>query len=87
MKKWLKKWWFSILWWVIACVIYTVMFLWLNSDEELYIIGACGCAYMVLGFMCILAGMFNVPEKEDKKYQRYKDFLEWYEKQKENKDE
>ena len=88
--KWLKKWWFSILMWVVACLVYTIMFLWLNTDKELYMLGACLCSYAVLGIMFVVIGIANAPENPKNKYKQFKDFLEWYESQKEkelNKDD
>ena len=81
----IKKWWFSILMWIITCLVFTVLFWWLNTDEELYIIGSCLCSYVILGIIFMLIGLANAPVKEEKKYKVYKDFLEWYEKNKENK--
>ena len=85
--RWLKKWWFSILMWVVACLVYTIMFLWLNTDEELYMLGSCLCSYVVLGIMFVVIGIANAPEKPKSRYKQFNDFLEWYEKQKENKNE
>ena len=84
MKQRFKKWWFSILMWLLMSGVYATMFWWLNADkDDLTIIGGCCCGFIILGFMLMIIGIANMPEKEDTKYKKCKDFLEWYEKQKE----
>lgn len=85
MSKWIKKWWFSILCWVVMCLIYTLVFWFLHADDDLIIIGGCICAYIILGMMFMLIGIMNAPQKEENKYKYFKDFLEWYEKNKKEK--
>jgi len=79
----MKKWMPSLIMWLASLVILTNMFIFIYSNDDLLIIGACICAFIILSILLVFIGFGFAPEKEDKKYKRYKDFLEWYEKQKE----
>lgn len=83
MKKWIP----SLIMWLLSLVIFISVFVFVHLDDDLIIIGACICAYIILSILFAFIGCINMPEKEDTKYKRYKDFLEWYEKQKEKENE
>lgn len=79
MKKWIP----SLIMWLASLFILTNMFVFMLSNDDALIIGACICAFIILSILLVFIGYGMAPEKEDKKYKKYKDFLEWYEKQKE----
>lgn len=81
MKK-LKKWWLSIVCWVLMLAVWTSLFISLHLEDDFIILGACVSAFVSLSILFMLLGMFSAPESESKKYKMYEDFLKWYEQKK-----
>lgn len=83
MKQWIKRWWFSIICWLVMAFVIWLGFYFIYEDDELLIIFACFNSYLITAILFSIIGLASVPPKEEKKYQHYKDFLEWFEEQKE----
>lgn len=67
MKKWIKKWWFSISMFVFALIVfvYGVIMLCLGKIELFYQ-GAALVVYATMALIIYLIGLANVPRKENK---------------------
>ncbi len=67
MKKWLKKWWFSIAMWIFALTILVYVIIAVNLFEEellFYTLILLSCVTPVM--LLTVVGFANMPKKEDK---------------------
>ena len=67
MKKWIKKWWFSIVMWIFAITILVYVIIAINLFEEellFYTLILLSCVTPVMLLATI--GFVNIPQKENK---------------------
>lgn len=67
MKQWLKKWWFSILMFVLSLIIliYGIVMICLG-EIELFYQGGILASYGILALIVLFTGLANKPRKENK---------------------
>ena len=65
MKKWLKKWWFSLFMYSVALLIIAYMIImWFLNEEEYFFVGGIACSCIIAFLICITIGISNQPNKE-----------------------